>query len=88
MGELNRRSDWAFVDFRFSENFKNCGALMNDEIPNAMLFSDLQAWLRNIGESTRRPLNLVLGAPLSVAFNSSGNPTGRAIERRGPVTRY
>ena len=34
------------------------------------------------------PLNLLIEAPLSVAFNVHGNPTGRRIERRGRDTRY
>jgi hypothetical protein len=41
--------------------------------------------LANEGE---KPLNLVLEAPLSVAFSATGNPTGRAVEKRDGKARY
>ena len=34
------------------------------------------------------PVNLVIEAPLSVAFNSKGNPKGRSIEKQNGKTRY
>lgn len=88
MGELNRNCDWAFIDLGFSEKSRSCGALLNGDAPEVMQFAELQIWIRSIVQTVPGPLNLVIEAPLSVAFNSNGNPTGRAIERRGPATRY
>jgi hypothetical protein len=37
---------------------------------------------------TGKPLNLLLEAPLSIAFTKDGNPTGRSIEKGPEGTRY
>ena len=34
------------------------------------------------------PINLVIEAPLSVSFDSNGNPKGRKIEKQNNKTRY
>lgn len=44
--------------------------------------------LLEIVASDVSPLNLLIEAPLSVAFNAAGNPTGRSIERRNRQIRY
>jgi len=88
MDDFNRTCDWAFIDLGFAEKSKSCGALLNDGAPQLMQFAALQTWLQEVVRTAPGPLNLVIEAPLSVAFNSSGNPKGRAIERRGSVTRY
>lgn len=88
MDDFERPCDWVFVDLGFAEKSKSCGVLLNDGPAQLMQFAALQKWLQGVVRMTPGPLNLVIEAPLSVAFNSSGNPTGRAIERRGSVTRY
>jgi hypothetical protein len=79
---------WAFVDVGFSEKSKSCGFLQDDGHPEMLLFTDLQDRLRSIAKADKKPLNLLLEAPLSVAFNSAGNPTGRSIERRKKQSRF
>lgn len=89
MNELDRHScDWAFIDIGFAEKSKSCGALFNSNVPEEMRFADLVHWLQQIIIMGSRPLNLIIEAPLSVSFNSNGNPTGRSIERRDSITRY
>ncbi|MEX0827483.1 MAG: hypothetical protein WD005_00865, partial [Haliea sp.] len=88
MDDFNRTCDWAFIDLGFAEKSKSCGTLLNDGAPQVMQFSAMQTWLQGVVKTMAGPLNLVIEAPLSVAFNSNGNPTGRAIERRGSLTRY
>lgn len=53
-----------------------------------MTFDALRSALLKLVMDGTTPINLVLEAPLSVAFGSSGNPVGRAIERRDRQTRY
>lgn len=87
--QLDRSScDWAFVDLGFSEKSESCGVLYGTGDAEEKQFRDMLLWLEKIVGSSTTPLNLVLEAPLSVAFNARGNPTGRSVERRGHVTRY
>ncbi len=87
--EANRHSGaWVFVDLGFAEKKKSCGLLLGDGIPEEVTFSQLNARLLEVIASSERPLNLLVEAPLSVAFTKDGNPTGRAIEKRGSHTRY
>jgi len=89
MQELNKDSgQWVFVDLGFSQNARSCGLLLHDDNPSDLSFSELQRELISIVTARQAPLNLLLEAPLSIAFNSTGNPTGRSIERRGKKTRY
>lgn len=80
--------DWAFVDLGFSSNSKSCGLLLNDQPATSLKFSTLTEVLCEEARKSGPPLYLVLEAPLSVAFNQEGNPTGRSIEKRGSQTRY
>lgn len=80
--------DWVFVDLGFAEKAKSCGLLLENGEPEEVSFSQLKTKLLEIVASDHRPLNLLIEAPLSVAFNEHGNPTGRVIERRGSQTRY
>jgi len=87
--EANRNSgEWVFVDLGFAEKAKSCGLLLGDGKPDEISFSQLKARLLEIVASNDRPLNLLIEAPLSVAFNEHGNPTGRGIEKRESKTRY
>jgi hypothetical protein len=80
--------DWAFVDPGFASRSRSCGLLLSTGTPVNLTFGELRDRLQAIVCKDGEPLNLVLEAPLSVAFAQSGNPTGRAIERRDGKSRY
>ena len=80
--------EWLFVDAGFSSNGKSCGVLGPDNIPASLTFSEASARLVSAGSIGWRPMNLLIEAPLSVAFNSRGNPVGRSFERQGSQHRY
>ncbi len=80
--------DWVFVDVGFSREGKTGGLLVNDGEPAELTFGDLRRNLQLLSQHADTPLNLVLEAPLSVAFTSAGNPAGRSIERKGKEHRY
>lgn len=87
--EANRHSgEWMFVDLGFAGKAKSCGLLLGDGKPEEISFSQLKARLLEVVASDYKPLNLLIEAPLSVAFNEHGNPTGRILEKRGSQTRY
>jgi hypothetical protein len=87
--EANRHSgEWVFVDLGFAEKAKSCGLLIGDGEPEEVSFSQLRERLLEIIAADRKPLNLLIEAPLSVSFNEHGNPTGRSIEKRDSRTRY
>ena len=62
--------------------------LVGDGEPKEASFSQLKAEVLEIIAADGKPLNLLIEAPLSVAFNENGNPTGRLVERREKQTRY
>jgi hypothetical protein len=80
--------DWVFVDVGFSRTQKSCGLLVNNDDPLALKFSALNDALNSLSEISEIPLNLVLEAPLSVAFCFDGNPVGRSMEKVGKSHRY
>lgn len=87
--EANRESgDWVFVDLGFAEQAKSCGLLVGDGVPKEVTFSKLTELLKEIVLADGGALNLLIEAPLSVAFTEDGNPTGRSIERLNSQTRY
>ena len=51
-------------------------------------FGDLVKDLTGLARSKPDPLNIVIEAPLSVAFTAQGNPCDRLFEKQGPNTRY
>lgn len=91
------RGEWVYVDMGFSDGKRSCGFLADGDDdadgPEELTFAELQARLTKRVSTRGGPLNLVLEAPLSVAFSAKGNPTWRDFERRpcrkGPCqTRY
>jgi hypothetical protein len=87
--EANRTSgEWVFVDLGFAQAAKSCGLLVGNGKPKEVSFSQLRTEVLEIVATGGKPLNLLIEAPLSVAFNANGNPTGRSIERREKQTRY
>lgn len=87
--EANQDSgEWVFVDVGFAKSARSSGLLLGDELCQELSFSQLRAKLQTVATAKAEPLNILLEAPLSVAFNENGNPTGRKIERRENQTRY
>ena len=89
--EINwKDGSWVFVDLGFAkaEN-TSCGVLIGDAEPQEVCFGKacklVQKYIEKIDDA---PVNLVLEAPLSVAFDSGGNPKGRGIEARNGEHRY
>ena len=73
--------DWFIVDVGFSSRNPTCAFAVGMEPPREVHFRVLVNTL--MGEAvqgTSRPLNLLLEAPLSMAFNTAGNPKARDFE--------
>jgi hypothetical protein len=92
VSEVDRSSGyWVFVDLGFASTKESCGLLKDDEHKRkarTLTFSQLQSEIISICSSGSVPLNLLLEAPLSVAFGPHGNPVGRSMEKRKKQTRY
>ena len=80
--------EWVFVDIGFSRGLMSCGFAVGDSEPQEVIFGSLAPQILSVISKGRGSLNLLIEAPLSVAFNAKGNPTGRRIEKRGSRTRY
>ena len=81
--------EWLFVDLGFSAESRSCGVLKDGGVPYNITFRELVNFaIREVTENDPRPLNLLLEAPLSAAFNKNGNPTGRSFEKQNGRTRY
>jgi len=79
---------WVIVDLGFASSASSCGLLVDDGDPVELTFARMASAVFDLTRRASSPVNLVLEAPLSVAFNAAGNPTGRAPEKRGKDTRY
>lgn len=78
-----------FVDIGFAQkDNKSCGFARNSSEPKVVNFASLVKRVCESANDGHGPLNLLIEAPLSVAFDSEGNPTGRKIEKRESKTRY
>lgn len=87
--EIRRESgDWAFVDMGFAAQKKSCGLIVGTDPAKNLSFGGLVKDLTGLARSKPYPLNIVIEAPLSVAFTAQGNPCGRSFEKRGRNTRY
>ena len=76
--------DWLFVDVGFSSTDKSCGVLKNEERPRTMKFGNLvKCLVKETQTTTKLPLNLLLEAPLSIAFDQHGDPTRRSTDKEG-----
>jgi hypothetical protein len=87
--------EWLFVDVGFSSKRRSCGLVCNDDTPKALTFAEARARIiaaaavpeaANVGN--KATLNLLIEAPLSVAFDERGNPTGRIFEKLTEGHRY
>ena len=79
---------WVLVDIGFSADKRSCGIAVGDSQPRNVRYADLAPCIARELESDTAPLNLLIEAPLSIAFNARGNPTGRSIEKKNGKTRY
>ncbi len=80
--------DWLIIDMGFSRDRKSCGIKFNEQDAFEATYSEMTDFvLEHIQVNTRRPLNLMIEAPLSVSFTKSGNPTGRAVDGEGQDSR-
>lgn len=80
--------EWVFVDIGFSRDARSCGVAIGDDRPTEMKFAELAPLILEVVRAGTGPMNLLVEAPMSVAFTPTGNPTGRRLERRGARTRY
>ena len=83
--DINQDSgQWLIVDIGFSETENSCG-VWNDvwgvKEPKAVTFAALvELAKKEIQKDVKEPLNLLIEAPLSVAFTKDGNPTLRICD--------
>ena len=82
VNEIDRPiGEWLFVDLGFSSKKKSCGVLKGEGQPYEVTFGELVTLAKHEAQrNVPSPLNLMIEAPLSVTFNKSGNPTGRACD--------
>ena len=85
VSELEKKNseDWIFVDIGFSSTDRSCGVLKNEEEYQPKTFGQMVDYLKEEISKSSPHLNLVIDAPLSVAFKENGNPVGRRGEKRG-----
>ena len=80
--------EWLILDIGFANKSDSCGLLINRESPVSLQFNEAKERICRFISNSTTPVNLVIEAPLSVAFDSKGNPKGRAVEKQGSKTRY
>ena len=79
---------WVYIDIGFANKAKSCGLLFDDGDPEEVTFSRAVEKICKYIKTSDMPINLVIEAPLSVSFDSNGNPKGRRIEKQNNKTRY
>ena len=73
---------WMIVDIGFSTRESSCGVWTSTGELNAVTFGELKCKVIQEAEKAYPlSLNLLLEAPLSVAFNNDGNPTRRSCDQ-------
>ena len=81
--DINKNSgQWLIVDIGFSSTARSCGvwdSSADEENPaRAVTFAELKSIvIEEAQKAGTQPLNLLIEAPLSVAFQPNGNPTRR-----------
>ena len=80
--------NWVFLDIGFSNQARSCGLLLGDAFAVSLQFGDARRQIMARVKASVSTLNLVIEAPLSVCFDSLGNPKGRRIEKEQSKTRY
>ena len=85
--DVQSSGDWIFVDIGFSKRKRSSGIAVGDQNPEQVRFRDLSKRIAQALHAGKGPANLLIEAPLSVAFDRAGNPTPRSIERQGDKRR-
>ena len=80
--------EWLILDIGFANTSRSCGLLVNQEEPVNLQFNEAKDKICRFISNSTNPVNLVIEAPLSVAFDSKGNPKGRKVEKQRSKTRY
>jgi hypothetical protein len=79
---------WVIIDIGFANNARSCGLLFENESPVDVQFSEAIHRICRFISLQSGPVNLLIEAPLSVAFDHRGNPKGRSVEKQNSNTRY
>jgi hypothetical protein len=91
IADLNRDpANWIFLDIGFAgTKSKTSGIILPDQQDgeNVSWATACEEICRCVS-SRNHPVNLMIEAPLSIAFDRDGNPTGRIFEKKGNKTRY
>ena len=77
---------WICLDIGFSSTKKSCGLIIGDGEAKCVDFADAQARIVQHVSTANSVVNLVIEAPLSVAFRN-GLPVPRSIERKDDKSR-
>lgn len=73
--------DWIIVDMGFANTKKSCGAAIGSTKAQRFWFGDLvKKVIEEAQKNTHEELNLLLEAPLSMAFDHQKNPMRRSFE--------
>jgi hypothetical protein len=87
-------NDWILIDVGFSGRqasgsvSRSSGVLLpGDDRARNVTWSDACDLVGACSAGRSSPLNLMLEAPLSIAFDASGNPAARSFERRKAQSR-
>jgi hypothetical protein len=75
-------------DIGFSNSQRSCGLLLEGSPPDEVKFSEAVSKICAYLSGNNGPFNFLIEAPLSVAFDSCGNPKGRSIEKQKKQQRY
>lgn len=83
-------NDWVIVDIGFSSKSETCALWRpnssNEQTPLTCTFDKLVEELQIIAsEGGKKPLHLLIEAPLSVFFNEKHNPVHRSFEKRSVI---
>lgn len=79
---------WIILDIGFSNKSESCGLVFGDAEPFETTYGEAAIILREEILKSKTPVNLVIEAPLSVAFDAKGNPKARKPEKLSKKTRY
>jgi hypothetical protein len=81
---------WIVLDVGFAQTGNRSSGLgIGSKEPIELTFADAKEDIIKYIQEARYPINLVIEAPLSIAFDAVGNPTGRQCEiRQGVGARY
>lgn len=73
---------WLILDIGFSSTKRTCCLSVGDGEPHLFTFGEVCDRIVELIRNSVTQVNLVIEAPLSVAFNNNGNPMWRSIEHQ------